>query len=63
MFPKVQQILLVCYNLSTRTMGALYATVLIEKKCQLVRKIETRHMPEYGSALMSWNSQFSQDSD
>ena len=51
MFPKAQKITLVCDNLNTHTMGALYATFPAEEARRLARKIEIRHTPKHGSWL------------
>ena len=51
MFPKAQKITLVCDNLNTHTMGALYATFPAEEARRLARKIEIMHTPKHGSWL------------
>jgi hypothetical protein len=51
MFPKADQITLVCDNLNTHTMGAFYATFPAEEARRLARKIEIRHTPKHGSWL------------
>jgi transposase len=51
MFPKANKITLVCDNLNTHTMGALYATFAAEEARRLARKIEIRNTPEHGSWL------------
>lgn len=51
MFPKAEQITLVCDNLNTHTLGALYATFPAEEARRLARKIEIRHTPKHGSWL------------
>ena len=51
MFPKAQKITLVCDNLNTHTVGALYATFAAEEARRLARKIDIRHTPKHGSWL------------
>ena len=51
MFPKAHKITLVCDNLNTHTMGALYATFAADAARRLARKIEIRHTPKHGSWL------------
>ena len=51
MFPKAQKIMLVCDNLNTHTVGALYATFAAEEARRLARKIDIRHTPKHGSWL------------
>ena len=51
MFPKAQKITLVCDNLNTHTVGALYATFPAEEARRLARKIDIRHTPKHGSWL------------
>jgi hypothetical protein len=51
MFPKAQKIALVCDNLNTHTMGALYATFPADEARRLARKIDIRHTPKHGSWL------------
>lgn len=51
MFPKAQKITVVCDNLNTHTMGALYATFPAEEARRLARKIEIKHTPKHGSWL------------
>ncbi len=51
MFPKARKITLVCDNLNTHTMGALYATFPAEEARRLARKIEMKHTPKHGSWL------------
>ena len=51
MFPKAQKITLVCDNLNTHTMGALYATFPAQEARRLARKIDIRHTPKHGSWL------------
>ena len=50
-FPKAQKITLVCDNLNTHTVGALYATFAAEEARRLARKIDIRHTPKHGSWL------------
>ena len=51
MFPKAQKITLVCDNLNTHTMGALYATFPAEEARRLARKIQIKYTPKHGSWL------------
>lgn len=51
MFPKAQKITLVCDNLNTHTVGALYATFPADEARRLARKIDIRHTPKHGSWL------------
>jgi Cu/Ag efflux protein CusF len=51
MFPKAKKITLVCDNLNTHTMGALYATFPAQEARRLATKIEIRHTPKHGSWL------------
>ena len=51
MFPKAQKITLVCDNLNTHIMGALYATFPAEEARRLARKIQIKHTPKHGSWL------------
>ena len=51
MFPKAQKITLVCDNLNTHTMGALYATFPAEEARRLAKKIQIKHTPKHGSWL------------
>ena len=51
MFPAAHTITLVCDNLNTHTMGALYATFPAEEARRLARKIQIKHTPKHGSWL------------
>ena len=51
MFPKAQKITLVCDNLNTHTMSALYATFPAEEARRLARKIQIKYTPKHGSWL------------
>lgn len=51
MFPAAEKITLVCDNLNTHTLGALYATYPAEQARRLARKIEIVHTPKHGSWL------------
>lgn len=51
MFPAAQKVTLVCDNLNTHTLGALYATFPAEQARQLARKIDIVHTPKHGSWL------------
>ena len=51
MFPAAKKITLVCDNLNTHTLGALYATFAASEARRLARKIEIMHTPKHGSWL------------
>lgn len=51
MFPEAEKITLVCDNLNTHTMGALYTSFPPEEARRLARKIEIKYTPKHGSWL------------
>jgi Cu/Ag efflux protein CusF len=51
MFPEAKKITLVCDNLNTHTMGALYAAFPAQEARRLAKRIEIRHTPKHGSWL------------
>ena len=51
LFPRAKKITLVCDNLNTHTLGALYATFPAPEARRLAKKIEIMHTPKHGSWL------------
>ena len=50
-YPTVPKIILVCDNLNTHTLGALYATFLPAEALKLAKRLEIHHTPKHGSWL------------
>jgi hypothetical protein len=50
-FPDVSKIILVCDNLNTHTIGALYATFSPQDALKLAKRLEIHHTPKHGSWL------------
>lgn len=50
-FPDVSKIILVCDNLNTHTIGALYATFSPAEALKLAKRLEIHHTPKHGSWL------------
>lgn len=50
-FAKSERVILVCDNLNTHTLGALYEAFEPERARSLVRRLEIRHTPVHGSWL------------
>ena len=51
LFPAAEKVTLVCDNLNTHTLGALYATFAAPEARRLAKKIEIMHTPKHGSWL------------
>jgi len=50
-YPDVPKIILVCDNLNTHTIGALYATFPPQEALILAKRLEIHHTPKHGSWL------------
>jgi hypothetical protein len=51
MFPTAKKITLICDNLNTHTMGALYTAFSPEEARRLAKRIEIKYTPKHGSWL------------
>ena len=50
-YPKVEQVTLVCDNLNTQTMGAIYEAIPAERARKIVERLIICHTPKHGSSL------------
>ena len=50
-YPTVSKIILVCDNLNTHTLGALYTTFPPEEALKLAKRLEIHNTPKHGSWL------------
>lgn len=50
-YPSVSKVILICDNLNTHTIGALYATFPAKEALSLSKRLEIHHTPKHGSWL------------
>jgi hypothetical protein len=50
-YPKAEKVILVCDNLNTHTLGALYAAFPPEEAFHLLKRLEIHYTPKHGSWL------------
>ena len=50
-YPDAERVILVCDNLNTHTLGALYTAFKPEKAFQLLKRLEIHYTPKHGSWL------------
>jgi hypothetical protein len=50
-YPDAEKVILVCDNLNTHTLGALYAAFKPEEAFQLLKRLEIHYTPKHGSWL------------
>ena len=50
-YPSASKIILICDNLNTHTIGALYATFTPKEALKLSKRLEIHHTPKHGSWL------------